>query len=1330
MPGYGQSLDDMNTPPAGDGREENSPKNILIQLQAGQMPDFLGAYVEAQNNRELIERMISILDNLVQNGRNNLSEEDQEFLFNVIRQAMRFSGKAEAQQQAQQQEQQNMGLQQAQGQNQAQAGNVNLEYAQEVVDEQQQNEYAEYNGGYSQQDAEADDEPPPETPPGEEEGAPPAADPYNWQAEDNVLDVDCDAIEDELEREICRARKREEVNRRREETQSRIDRALAQRDAQAANGSPRTYLNNFGYNSPTERRYRSRQEQGLPDDPSEGRDRTIVASKRLSSANYDPMMRLYRTKRPDDSISAIGDLASYYSNGTPAYMGDRGPPFEATSDRRICIGLDGQHFNAPNYNQRKPSFFSVAQDNGDSYFMGSEETIAMESVAWSYNGWTIGPNPGFVHPRKTSAAKINLWNRTIGINEINEAAVNQITQLDDTQDLVYTAESPVPIGSTDGFNLASSLIETWNSAIPNLTNINMEYVTAIRDRLNSQLPITIGRSGNRITSVRAAPAVRRKLLSMLEAGGITVPLDLFFRIIQADQNYRGTKPLSNRPRFKGGDLFRYIIKGHLNLGSRVDADPEQITRVAMAGMTSQDVINVVSSSYIETEYYDFEAFTGPMRDLYGHYLSLDGNNMNGNYYGYIDPEYNYYLKNYEDAIGSRQISETLLPNFYTYILATQPGSNVPDELEFLGSENRNSTLVNDAVQQITLGEFNQNVLPNLVSGDMHEYFETWTNATSQGVAPSIIGDVNRLFKTLNVPASMVNDLDQESGIFARYNAAADSFPMSIKIGVPTGPVGTVGNLIERTGTSTVMTNIFINQAATPNPQEFIFETNGYKSTADIEDPFGVDIQENAPQDAKLAISSNASVYDFNDWWEAAAEEAYEVYVLANPESEEEQSNSREQGDIPGELLTLGANHYMSALKNAAKAAAATEATTYSEAMVLGKKCRSETIIYKLRKLKTVAGNDTPAVAGEFFFANTQLSKIIEYVDTQVIYNRQYQYELYGYELVYGSRFRFRSNDSRYSAGAWTAQTQAPTAFSFMVETLPNIKIIEYPIFTNRWQTENVLDNDDRAVGGVSYPPVRVIDRPPIPPGVFVASYKDKYKNVLFNFEIRQDEYINDRAQSYIAIDDEDTEAFDLISKTQKLQDAFSLPKGKAEFKSEGEEEIEEIQIFRTEEINLAATSVGEVYKSFSGKLHHTVEKSKGRDFVDTLEPNKIYFYTFRSVDRHEQVSNPTEIYKIQLHYKNGVYIPRIQALNIEKMLTKPQVPSKRMVRYLEIKAAEIQTEPITVLDDTGRITTSQKSMITNSENKVTTNKYLIRLTSKDTGKKINLVIDFTDTEPQ
>lgn len=45
------------------------------------------------------------------------------------------------------------------------------------------------------------------------------------------------------------------------------------------------------------------------------------------------------------------------------------------------------------------------------------------------------------------------------------------------------------------------------------------------------------------------------------------------------------------------------------------------------------------------------------------------------------------------------------------------------------------------------------------------------------------------------------------------------------------------------------------------------------------------------------------------------------------------------------------------------------------------------------------------------------------------------------------------------------------------------------------------------------------------------------------------------------------------------------------------------------------------------------------EFVDYISSNKKYYYTFRMVDVHGHVSNPTEIYEIELVNDEGsVYL--------------------------------------------------------------------------------------------
>ena len=213
---------------------------------------------------------------------------------------------------------------------------------------------------------------------------------------------------------------------------------------------------------------------------------------------------------------------------------------------------------------------------------------------------------------------------------------------------------------------------------------------------------------------------------------------------------------------------------------------------------------------------------------------------------------------------------------------------------------------------------------------------------------------------------------------------------------------------------------------------------------------------------------------------------------------------------------------------------------------------------------------------------------------------------------------------------------------------------------------------------------------------------------------------------YITIEENDEQKFQEISKSQKLQENFDLRRGHVEFKNEGLEEIEKIQIFKTDSISASPASEQELYQSFRGKLYKTLTKEQGFDFIDTLKPNTAYYYTFRTVDRHEQVSNPSEIYKITLTYNTGVYIPRIKVLDLQSLISSNQKSQKRMVRFLEIKGADIQTQPYEERDNEANLIQSHKGLIPDQANKITDNKFLVRLISRDSGKKINIVIDFDE----
>lgn len=117
---------------------------------------------------------------------------------------------------------------------------------------------------------------------------------------------------------------------------------------------------------------------------------------------------------------------------------------------------------------------------------------------------------------------------------------------------------------------------------------------------------------------------------------------------------------------------------------------------------------------------------------------------------------------------------------------------------------------------------------------------------------------------------------------------------------------------------------------------------------------------------------------------------------------------------------------------------------------------------------------------------------------------------------------------------------------------------------------------------------------------------------------------------------------------------------------------------------------------------------------------------FRSIDIHGKISNPTPIYQVEIVDDNGLIFPIIKTVDfLEPMATQP---SKGMTRYLYVAPRYTQT-----------ILNNEKSGLTDAESATDATQYTlglqdeslwgkrfkIRLTSKSTGKKMDINVDFT-----
>ena len=1024
------------------------------------------------------------------------------------------------------------------------------------------------------------------------------------------------------------------------------------------------------------RRQRERESRLFPEQQEgpQGRTRTIMAKRPIGDATLDPITRYYHlnfqagsafTKPSDDALYrvVVGDM-----------------------QQRAYAKLSMNQVFEPSTNQVS----QIAR------YRGTDLSIANDRVNWSLGGYAFEQMPmGY----QNAPQQINKWNFSFTAGDNGVVPRNADENPPSEQELagvprnLFTSNEGGEFGQVEQFNFPARMNDLALAAFPD----PVEYFGAQAATRLINASFRIPAEGQPYPQ-----ADLLKMQKMLGIGGWQLNVNSFLRAYAEDERF------NINPYNSDGYVFYRAIRDYFNIteGSVKDR------LLFMAGLSSSSAREVIENTFVSYSFYNFKAYTGVARDLYGHKMAEAGGSFDGSIFGYIDPEYNYFDAKYETATAGSSIPHALLPNFYTYIIAsntTLPETPDNGSVDFLGGD-RASTIRSQAIQQITLGEFSEQLLPSLGDENVSSYLDSYAEAIGSGLVTSLGSQLTRLYRNLGVPAGEID-------IFNRLNSRSKTFPMCMKIGVPTGPIGPIGALIEQTGTSTSIMNILVETSTVS--EEFQFKCNAYQAPVNPEDPFDVESPENGVQLANLAIRRNSVVYDFDTWIEGIQTTSENIASIQTGGNSYRAGGER----MPNEVVTLSGQHFVDNLKLAVKSKADEVTVTYVNllsSVYESTESHSETFMYKLKKFTTNLDGAAKTLVNEFYFPNTQLSEIIEYVDTQIKYEQTYQYELVGYELVFGSEFKFRTNAYESSGGGWPANVPRALYFDFYVETLPNIKVIEYPIFTKEWNEENILN--DNFGGGVSYPLARVVDNPPVQPNAFIYPYKDNYRQVLMNFQPMND----NRVEKYIAMTDAEKEQFENISKTQKRLTNFDLEKGSVRFKNEGLEEIHSVQVFRSETIEPHFDEDQSLYDNFKGKLYATILQEGGLDLVDTLVPNQKYYYMFRSVDRHNQVSNPSEIYEVMLSYSEGVYIPKIKLYNPEKTLVQNTKPSKKMARFIEIKAADIQSLTFDERNDTGDLVRSRKGLVSEEDDKVTESKFLVRLVSRDTGRKINIVVDFRE----
>ena len=387
-----------------------------------------------------------------------------------------------------------------------------------------------------------------------------------------------------------------------------------------------------------------------------------------------------------------------------------------------------------------------------------------------------------------------------------------------------------------------------------------------------------------------------------------------------------------------------------------------------------------------------------------------------------------------------------------------------------------------------------------------------------------------------------------------------------------------------------------------------------------------------------------------------------------------------------------------------------KARTYQQ-LINGEQAYSESIMYKVVKhlgkgldnpVQTFYFNKTGELVSEF-----GTDEKVSLVDTQVKYDQEYTYSAIAYQAIVGTRhsygeFEFSTDEV---INNFTGEAIEGDKATSRVTVTPFMKIVEMRLFE---VTGQILSN------------------PPLPPELGFVPYRGQTDKLLFHLNTNQG------SQDMVPITLNSTEAsdIDMIAVNQKRNDGLIT--------FETDDNNKAYEIYRLTEPPI-------VYEDFNNNLIASVStvgdgttsllEAGSANIVIQHTTNKKYYYMFRSIDVHGTPSNPSEVYEIELYNDGGAGYPIIRKFEFGSI--SPKMPSKEARKLIQIVPRMSQAyfnAEASGIDSTTNIGGKPEISLgledeslfaaTSGYGVKTGKKFKIRLTSKFTGKKVDINIDF------
>ena len=382
-----------------------------------------------------------------------------------------------------------------------------------------------------------------------------------------------------------------------------------------------------------------------------------------------------------------------------------------------------------------------------------------------------------------------------------------------------------------------------------------------------------------------------------------------------------------------------------------------------------------------------------------------------------------------------------------------------------------------------------------------------------------------------------------------------------------------------------------------------------------------------------------------------------------------------------------------------------DTTRNMEEIFAGHQAYSEIVFFRIRKTEGDGGE----VLKDFYISCPNNKDALDFVDTQLKYGLKYTYDVTAWVMVYGTKYRYDKVEfhpykiSDTEIVAHEAVGDGTTYFPkdifhelrVTVSSVPDIKLIELPYLSKT---------------------VRLMDSAPLAPEVEPYPYKGVNNKILWFIrnstgEVQQrpvqilqsdNEFISEYIKSRLGLTLEEFENFESVKVTYRSDDLPAF-----------------FEVFRLE-------TPPESYADFSdGKFERlSAAPSDGIGIIDDIEPNKKYYYTFRTIDVHDNISNPSSIYQMEMVDDGGAIYLKTEIYEFPKIEKIVSAPFRKMM-FIKPNMIQSEFDEEESLDSISegvpsavtmnpKIGTAEESVF--DENKL----FKIRFKSRKTNKSIDL----------